>query len=544
MAPRSPHDDIRLHRATPIAFDGTSAVLVNGFGATRIGTNRTPEIESASLPEGDEVVVSRTGELYSFQFAEDTVVVERHVYEGHVFRAEGAPLRLALGPTPAELVKVVAGHDGRLSLWEDSAEACRRLWTIDRGRAEADPFQLNERPSGDLVIDNGRYVVFYEEGGVGGDRIRVLDQMGELSELRSSVAVTAFDAVVVPNATVTADLDHDHGLHIFGNDGHHFLPTAGPVVDAGGSRSFGAVVIFNGNDEDILAVVRGDDGVWGLEAVPAPSGHKTLSPDGAVCVSQGFSRDLTAYALALRPRSPARSTDSSRSRLLVTRTRLDVRGTVIHLHGGPESFEAPEPRMFGLPQFSNVSGWDWIGVNYAGSLSPRLPDTRQAWRNWRESVINDLAEAVDEARGPVALVGWSFGAALALAGASVSHRIRGLLLGGCPGDLGAHVARACLVDPDHQDWFHLRFDLDGDDGDFFNGVSGYRDDIKVLEIHGKSDVQCPYELMEEVAARWAALGNPWGQVSIPSGSHYAQTMDDAELLIRTARTFLSQVFGA
>ncbi|WP_413227888.1 alpha/beta fold hydrolase [Actinomyces respiraculi] len=106
--------------------------------------------------------------------------------------------------------------------------------------------------------------------------------------------------------------------------------------------------------------------------------------------------------------------------------------------------------MFGLPQWCNARGVDWVGVNYRGSLMPDPRDTRSAWRGWRATLQEDLEGALARARGPVILAGWSFGAAIALALGGVSGRVRGLLLGGVPGGLRRHVERAVALDQGHR----------------------------------------------------------------------------------------------
>ena len=152
------------------------------------------------------------------------------------------------------------------------------------------------------------------------------------------------------------------------------------------------------------------------------SGYKALSLDGSLYTVRGFTDTLTVASVPRRNRvlqSPrpvitGLTFPSPYGEYVVSRAPERATGAVIHFHGGPEGYEVPEGRFFGLPQWCNAHGLDWIGVNYQGSLMPDRLYTRSAWHRWRSAMQEDFLGAVELTSGPLVLAGWSFGATLAL----------------------------------------------------------------------------------------------------------------------------------
>ncbi|WP_235931596.1 MULTISPECIES: hypothetical protein [Actinomyces] len=94
------------------------------------------------------------------------------------------------------------------------------------------------------------------------------------------------------------------------------------------------------------------------------------------------------------------------------------------------------------------------------------------------------------------------------------------------------------------DWFCARFDLAGDDGVLVDGVSGFDGRLKVLEVHGVEDGTCPAFLADDVAGRWAELGNPWERVWLPGKGHNASTLEDVRTISAAVRTFVCRLLPA
>lgn len=220
-----------------------------------------------------------------------------------------------------------------------------------------------------------------------------------------------------------------------------------------------------------------------------------------------------------------------------------IRGTLLHLHGGPESYETDEQRFFGLPSFAVDLGWEWRTLNYRGSLSPDPRLTRAAWRDWHRTLTEDSEWALaGVSTGPVVVVGWSFGAAAALAIAAATGAFQGLIVGGLMGALRAHVEMASSVDPAHRPWFEQRFDIAGTDGEFFSGAPPRgRVSTRVVSFHGQDDPICPYDLAADVRRRWKDRVDSWEHYDLPGAGHFAECREDAALISERSRNLLVEL---
>lgn len=545
--PKDAFDEMRIYRPTPVVWSNTSAVLVNNFGVTLFRTEG--DAIPLELPDGDEVLVGPDGVIYACKFGDTELIVKTYRYERETFRLDQEfRTRVILGLDPENLV--ILGVPNGIELWLDSSDSCLKLWSVVEGSVCDSSIFLVERPHGNLVFSSGQILGFTEDCGVRGMRMHLVDLATRRSwHISSSFAFTALDRVFAVSYFNPASDEARHGLHVFKDGDASFLELDGPVLEVGGNPRFASVTIFDGTDAQLYSVTENSNGTLVATSVAAHPGYKSLSPDGRAYAVRGFTDVLTVVSADPRrqvAKNPGRPILSHRyalgsSEYVLSRASTEVVGTVIHFHGGPESQEVPEGRFFGLPQWCNKHGLDWIGINYQGSLMPDAEHTRTAWRRWRSALSEDLLGALDFASGPVVLMGWSFGATIALALGAASDRIKGLLLGAVTGDLVKHAQYADSLDVEHHYWFSRRFDLKGDDGLFFNGLNGLRPGLQVLEFHGENDVNCPVFLANDVARQWEEHGTPWQQVWLPGGEHYASTPEDVELIFKSTRRFLTDV---
>src|SRR5262249_36640854 len=125
----------------------------------------------------------------------------------------------------------------------------------------------------------------------------------------------------------------------------------------------------------------------------------------------------------------------------------EVRATVVHLHGGPDSYEVPELRCFGALRELAGDGVRVVGLNYRGSLAIGPAATADAWRRWHITFPEDLDWVADAglAVPPVLVIGWSFGGTLAIRAASLRSDVAGVVAGAAMTDLRLHRARAAAA---------------------------------------------------------------------------------------------------
>lgn len=547
--PRSVEDEGRIYRAKPIAWSPTSVVILNEYGATLVTAER--EAHPLDLPDGDEVVLAHSGKVYTCWFDDEFIKVREHQFEGEQFVPARDSHTVAIGNVPSDELVVLGLQDG-LEIWRDSPGVCQRICIIAHGMVKSVPSVICPRPVGKLEFSSGRIVAFTEDLGVRGRLVRLVDlDTNECWQVSSSYVFAAADRILAISTRDPAEDPSTNGLFVFGNGEPTFVDLPGPIIEAGGDATRAVVSIFTGGDAQLYEVTENMDGGLEVHILNGPNGYTALSPDGSLCANRGFSEAVifrrTPHrqnpSIALHPEPPSKDNTVLHhgAQYVVSRTTKCPLGSIVHFHGGPESYEVPEGRYFGLPQWCNRNALDWIGVNYRGSLMPNTLCTRSAWHGWRDTLLDDFEGALKLAPGPIILLGWSFGAAIALSLGASTKRIRGILLGGSMGSLTRHVERAASLDSAHQNWFSTRFDLSGGDARFFNGINGFRKDLHVLEIHGEGDNNCPADLINEVAKLWENLHNPWSRLWIPSGEHYASTPQDAHLISTYMRNFVAQV---
>lgn len=521
--------------------------LLNEYGATLCTPDR--EATPLDLPEADEIVLSPDGVMYACWFENESFRVQAYRLEAEAFKPAGQPCVVNVHSLHGEDL-VVLGIPGGVELWLDTAEQCQRIWTISNGGARRNPATVDPRPRGELLFSSGTVAGFVEDLGVQGTFLNVVDMASSATwRVRAAFAFAALGRVLAISSNDPTDEDGLHGLHVFANGQATFLESDGPVIEAGGDSTRVVMSVFTGSDTQLREITEDGVGDLVVHHVDTLSGYKALSLDGSLYTVRGFTDTLTVASVPRRNRvlrSPrpvitGLTFPSPHGEYVVSRAPERATGAVIHFHGGPESYEVPEGRFFGLPQWCNAHGLDWIGVNYQGSLMPDRLYTRSAWHRWRSAIQEDFLGAVELTSGPLVLAGWSFGATLALTLGASTERTKGLLLGAPTGNLAKHVEHAVTIDPGHLDWFARRFDLEGDDAKFFSGMNGFNADLQVLEIHGENDINCPAYLANEVAERWKEQGNPWERVWLPGRGHYASIPEDVELISESARNFLTRV---
>lgn len=548
--PETIADERRIYRATPVGLSDSSVMLLNQYGTALLTIEYG--LTLLNIPDADEVILGENGGFYACWFGTENFQVQEYSYRNKKFIPMGKLNSLSIsGLQPNSLV--VLGVPGGIELWLDDGEQCRKLATVIHDTVLGSSIIVQTRPRGELIFSSGQVLGFIEDLGVRGTFLNLLDlQTEKVQRVRSAYAFSALNRVFAIASSDPSDSEKLHGLYVFAGGETSFIETDGPVMEAGGDLYRVVMSVFTGNDAE-LRIIDSEDMV--AVSLDSPAGYKAISPDGGLYAVRGFSNELIVESVSCHSKGVSRKRKKQVAELtvvgesslvpnrkyLISRAPSETKATIIHFHGGPESYEVPEGRLFGLPQWCNASGIDWIGVNYRGSIMPEQQWTRSAWYKWRSVLQEDLAGALDLASGSIVLAGWSFGAAIALALGSFSQRIRGLLLGGVPGALIEHVGYAISLDLEHRSWFSLRFDLTGDDGKFFSGIEGFSQHLRVLEIHGKEDPHCPVILADKVAKLWEESGNPWERIWIPGQGHYASTWEDVEIVATVSRKFLNRV---
>ncbi|MFJ1959808.1 S9 family peptidase [Streptomyces massasporeus] len=210
---------------------------------------------------------------------------------------------------------------------------------------------------------------------------------------------------------------------------------------------------------------------------------------------------------------------------------------VVSLHGGPESVERDELRWDGLYRDLLDAGILVVGLNYAGSVGYGSAHRRRPWSDWRAAFHGDLDACVAEARarglgpGDVALLGGSFGGALALLGCALDERLAGGVACAPLVDLRHHVNRAVAADPHYGSWFEQRFALAADAADphpvFAPARLTATGDRPVFLIHGDQDEVVDDEATARAAALARAEGRPWTFIEEDGTGHVPQTPEQA-----------------
>ncbi|PZE28362.1 alpha/beta fold hydrolase [Curtobacterium sp. MCLR17_042] len=541
FTPTGPEALFAVHRAVPIARRCDATILLGRAGLQRLDETSS-ELRHVELDiVADEIATGAANELVAVNLTPISARVDRYTFDGDAFVCVGSDPPIIFESADDDVV-VLSDPSGAVTFWQHSRTSVRRLGRSEQSGFTPSSWSTSVRTGEYVAACTGSHVALVEDRGPAGLHTRVVrirsghDDAG--TEIDGAGPVIADNALVVPSPA-DRDAASPAGIHVFRPSRTDFIPTPGPVDDVGGGSGQILVSVFTGTNAEVFRV-RSDEA--DLERIEVPSGRKTLAPNSAVLAAQGYDNVLHLVdAVGVDATSKPRRADRTPPPLLIRRTAAAVRGTVVHLHGGPEAFEIPEPRLIGLPRYASDTGWDWIGLNYPGSLYPNTEWVSRPWKAWRQAIRADIDRAIAAARGPVVLAGWSFGAAVAVAGASVSDRVIGLVIGGVTGALREHANRAVAMDPAHGLWFDRRFDLAGDDGRFFDGISGYNSKARVLAFHGVNDAHCPVDLADEVAEAWSNRGNPWQSIRLPGGQHYASTEADAALIASETQKFLATV---
>ncbi|WP_166984910.1 hypothetical protein [Canibacter zhoujuaniae] len=545
--PKTIKDEGRIYRATPVTITDSSALLINEYGFSLCKTDH--EAIPLDIPDADEVILTSDARICACWFDGGCFRVQEYRFEAEAFHPDGEPCIVDIQDLDSDDL-IVLGVDGGVELWLDTAKLCQRIWTVSNGSGKKEIATVASRPDGELLFSSGKMVTFAEDLGVRGSYLNVVDLVTQMTwRVRSTYSFAALGRVFsITDSDPTVD-NHQHGLYVFAEGKKSFLETDGPVIEAGGNSNRAVLSVFTGKDTKLRGITEGENGRLSVHHIDAPEGYKALSPDGELYIVRGFKDALTIaptpsmQSQLSQPTHPSAtsSTYSISDEYVVSRALGKTIGAVIHFHGGPEGYEVPESRLFGLPQWCNSHGLDWIGVNYQGSLMPDPAYTRSAWHRWQSTLQEDFSGALKLTSGPLVLAGWSFGAAISLALGASSERVRGLLLGATMGDLVKHVNHAMTIDSTHYDWFTRRFDLTGSDANFFNGVNGFTTNVQVLEMHGVDDMNCPVQLANELAEQWEERQNPWERVWLPGGGHFATILEDIEIIAESSRKFLTNV---
>ncbi|MFD5338897.1 alpha/beta hydrolase family protein [Streptomyces hawaiiensis] len=286
-------------------------------------------------------------------------------------------------------------------------------------------------------------------------------------------------------------------------------------------------------------------GVYALSTLTGSSWH-WITPGGAVASSPG--------------RIPAHAGGATRRHhrlgpapALVYAPARDPVAMVVSLHGGPESIERDELRWDGLYRELLDAGILVVGLNYAGSVGYGSQHRRRPWSDWRAAFRGDLDACVAEARarglgpGDIALLGGSFGGALALLGCVLDGRLAGAVACAPLVDLRRHVNRAVVADARYRSWFEQRFGLAPDTTDphpdFDPARLSATGDRPVFLIHGDQDEVVDGQDTARAAALARAQGRPWTLIREDGIGHVPQNPEQAARRYAHVRSALHSVLG-
>lgn len=397
-------------------------------------------------------------------------------------------------------------------------------------------------------------VVARADDGVLGDRMRVLShRRGALVEVASDHGSSAWH---VRGGVFLVHRALDENAVAFVSQAGEVTrqPVDGAIGSVGGDRESFLATMFDGAAE-FVAACEPSDGRIRMQRVSQSTGRKSIGRGVAAWLSRGVRSGLVYESADALRQFPAgtpsvRSVvhdvarhDNGATALRWQSVTERTAGVVVHLHGGPEAYETDELRMYGLAADALELGWEWRSLNYRGSRSGDSQVTSAAWRRWGLSFDEDLRWLLADLPPdrPVVLIGWSFGAALALAAAR-DLRPHGLVIGGAMGSLAAHRSAAIAVDPAHAEWFDRRFDVFGADGRYFDArrpSAPIR--TRVLSFHGKDDEHCPYALFTPVRDGWTPMVTSWQHHDLAGGSHYPEQPEDAELVRSESRSLIQEL---
>ncbi|MEU4049723.1 prolyl oligopeptidase family serine peptidase [Streptomyces olivaceus] len=227
---------------------------------------------------------------------------------------------------------------------------------------------------------------------------------------------------------------------------------------------------------------------------------------------------------------------------------------VVSLHGGPESLERDELRWDGLYRELLDAGVAVIGLNYCGSTGYGPLHTRRAWKSWttafREDVESCIAAAAAWGVDPagIALLGGSFGGALALLGCVLRHDLAGAVASAPLIDIRRHAEQAAVADPSYQDWFGARFELAASatpaqrvfDPEHLSATAPGQ---RVFLVHGSEDEVTRWQYSKRAADEAVRKELPWTLVTEAGAGHVPAGLDEAEHRYRNIHSALLQVLG-
>ncbi len=227
---------------------------------------------------------------------------------------------------------------------------------------------------------------------------------------------------------------------------------------------------------------------------------------------------------------------------------------VVALHGGPESLERDELRWDGLYRELLDAGVAVIGLNYCGSTGYGPDHTRRAWKSWTTAFQEDVdsciaaAAAWGIAPADIALLGGSFGGALALLGCVLREDLAGAVASAPLIDIRRHAEQAAAADSSYREWFGERFDIAAsatpaqrvfDPKHLSTTAPGQR----VFVVHGSEDDVTQWQHSKLAADEAARQELPWTLVIEAGAGHVPNTLDEVENRYRNIRSALLDVLG-
>lgn len=174
-----------------------------------------------------------------------------------------------------------------------------------------------------------------------------------------------------------------------------------------------------------------------------------------------------------------------------------VRGAIISLHGGPESFEFNEFRYNGVYRKLVEQGLSVLVLNYSGSAYRSIVSKKSIWKKWK-NVLKEIYTASEFLlsryklrKSDITLFGVSFGGSLALlAGCDPKSFFKKIVAVAPLVNMSNHINK---LDNEEYQWFQSRFSTNEitnlfSDKNFVKNIS-----IPVNIIQGEYDGVLSYE---------------------------------------------------
>jgi dienelactone hydrolase len=203
---------------------------------------------------------------------------------------------------------------------------------------------------------------------------------------------------------------------------------------------------------------------------------------------------------------------------------------LIHLHGGPDSFEVDDLRLWGMFRDCLRDGTVVISLNYAGSTGFGPAYQKQAWRRWSPSIQSDFRAVLAYAQtryqidvSKTFVAGWSFGGSLGLHLAECFPTLAGVIAGAPMCDLRAHVERAMTTGTHYREYFDQRFDWQGGCAQTFSFKEAPTHSVPVLLLHGTEDEHCSFADSKALFQKAIREGRPWQMCAMEGAGHYGST---------------------